>query len=147
MRLCFHTVTVTACVLYPRTSLPTLISLSALQINFASEQSGGATETEGVKKLRQICAELPGTAGAVKDLLAALQDDSSEKISTYEFLSSGAVQGLRAYLQGRGIRALHGHMAVALPFVPVLGRVPHICWHNSIVVEGCCQSALVPATL
>lgn len=77
-----------------------------MQVNFASEQSGGATETDGVKRLRQICAELPGQEGAVKDLLAALQDDSSEKISTYEFLSSGAVQGLRAYLQGRTTPAL-----------------------------------------
>ncbi len=76
-----------------------------LQANFASEQSGGATETEGVKKLKQICAELSSLPGAVKDLLAALQDESSEKISTYEFLSSGAVQGLKAYLQGEAIGA------------------------------------------
>ena len=94
--------------LYPGMLPLPLSLLFAMQTNFASEQSGSATETEGVKKLRQICAELPGTAGAVKDLLAALQDDSSDSISTYEFLSSGAVQGLRAYLEGRGICALHG---------------------------------------
>ncbi len=90
--------------------------LRYVQVNFASEQSGGATETEGVKKLRQICAELPGRAGAVKDLLAALQDESSEKISTYEFLSSGAVQGLRAYLQGKHPRQMPTFMAETLQY-------------------------------
>jgi hypothetical protein len=72
-----------------------------MQANFAEEQSGGATETEGVRKLKQICAELPSRPGAVKDLLAALQDEGPDKISTYEFLSSGAVSELRAYLQGK----------------------------------------------
>lgn len=72
-----------------------------MQVNFAKEQSGGATETEGVRKLKQICAELPSRPGAVKDLLAALQDEEPDKISTYEFLSSGAVSELSAYLQGK----------------------------------------------
>lgn len=72
-----------------------------MQANFAKEQSGGATETEGVRKLKQICAELPSRPGAVKDLLAALQDEGPDKISTYEFLSSGAVSELRKYLQGK----------------------------------------------
>ena len=57
----------------------------------------------------------PGRAGAVKDLLAALQDESSEKISTYEFLSSGAVQGLRAYLQGEQSLQMPACMAEAPP--------------------------------
>ena len=93
--------------------------LCYVQINFASEQSGGATDTEGVKRLRQICAELPGRAGAVKDLLAALQDESADKISTYEFLSSGAVQGLRAYLQGRSAPVLIASVVETLLVVSV----------------------------
>jgi hypothetical protein len=74
-----------------------------MQVNFAQEQSGGATETEGVRKLKHICTELPSRPGAVKDLLAALQDEEPDKISTYEFLSSGAVSELSAYLQGKSV--------------------------------------------
>ena len=71
-----------------------------MQANFSSEQSGRKSETEGVRKLKQLCSELTSRPDAVKDLLAALQDEGADKISTYEFLSSGAVQELRAYLQG-----------------------------------------------
>ena len=71
-----------------------------MQANFSSEQSGRESETEGVRKLKQLCSELTSRPEAVKDLLAALQDEGADKISTYEFLSSGAVQELGAYLQG-----------------------------------------------
>ena len=59
-----------------------------------------------MRKLKQICAELACRPEAVEDLLAALQDEGSEKISTYEFLSSGAVRELKAYLHGK---ATHAH--------------------------------------
>lgn len=52
-----------------------------------------------MRKLRGIGADL-GREGAVKELLAALQDQGPNSISTFEFLSSGAVRQLRSYLQG-----------------------------------------------
>ena len=67
------------------------------QEHFASEHGGCASETEGMRALRELGRRL-GQDGAVHSLLAALQD--SEGISTFEFLSSGAVKQLKAYLQG-----------------------------------------------
>lgn len=52
-----------------------------------------------MRQLRQIGVDL-GRKGAVRELLAALQDQGPAAISTFEFLSSGAVKQLRAYLQG-----------------------------------------------
>jgi len=76
-----------------------LNALCGQQANFASGQGGSASETEGMRKLRSIGADL-GRNGAVKELLTALQDQGPNSISTFEFLSSGAVRQLRSYLQG-----------------------------------------------
>ena len=50
-------------------------TLCIMQANFSSEQSGRGSETEGVRKLKQLCSELTSRPEAVKDLLAALQDE------------------------------------------------------------------------
>ena len=90
------------------------VTLCLMQANFSSEQSGRGSETEGVRKLKQLCSELTSRPEAVKDLLAALQDEGADKISTYEFLSSGAVQELRAYLQGEEHTSCHDGPSSAL---------------------------------
>ena len=70
------------------------------QEHFALEHSGSASETEGMRQLRQHGAVL-GAEGGVRALLGALQDsEGAGAISTFEFLSSGVVKQLRAYLQG-----------------------------------------------
>jgi hypothetical protein len=52
-----------------------------------------------MRKLRELSADL-SKEGAVKELLATLQDSSPSNISTFEFLSSGAIKQLKNYLQG-----------------------------------------------
>lgn len=48
---------------------------------------------------RQVCERL-GDPGAVKQLLSIIQGTDSVSVSTFEFLSSGAVGRLKAYLTG-----------------------------------------------
>lgn len=75
--------------------------LKHAQAHFASEPGGSASETEGMRTLRALGARLGVDARAPAQLLAALQDaEGAAAISTFEFLSSGAVAQLKAYLQG-----------------------------------------------
>jgi hypothetical protein len=70
------------------------------QEHFGSEPGGSASETDGMRALRTLGAGL-GREGGVRALLAALQDgEGAAAISTFEFLTSGVVRQLRAYLQG-----------------------------------------------
>lgn len=56
-----------------------------------------------MRKLRQLSSDLSKNK-AVSELLAALQDNGpSNNISTFEFLSSGAVKQLKDYLQGTAL--------------------------------------------
>ncbi len=60
---------------------------------------GRDAETEGMKLLREICGNL-GKQGAIARLLGVLKEGEGAGVSTFEFLSSGAVKQLRTYLLG-----------------------------------------------
>ncbi|KAK9803385.1 hypothetical protein WJX72_003423 [[Myrmecia] bisecta] len=85
--------------------LRTAVALRAQKFKAAhfSSTSGASIQTEGTELLRAVCGHL-GEAGAVKQLLDALQDKDGNSISTFEFLSSGAVAQLEAYLTGGDIK-------------------------------------------
>ena len=62
--------------------------------------AGRDAETNGMKLLREICGDL-SKQGAIARLLEELKEGAG--VSTFEFLSSGAVQQLRVYLLGEPI--------------------------------------------
>ncbi len=62
-------------------------------------------ETEGIQQLRVLCEQLDAPE-AVSKLLNMLSGTNGSSISTFEFLSSGAVQRLLQHLQGE--RDTHG---------------------------------------
>ena len=66
---------------------------------FNTASGGLGLETEGVKLLRDICQDLD-KPGALTRLLEVLHSSQSGDVSTFEFLSSGAVKQLRTYLLG-----------------------------------------------
>lgn len=64
--------------------------------------AGRDAETNGMKLLREICGDL-SKQGAIARLLEELKEGEGAGVSTFEFLSSGAVQQLRVYLLGEPI--------------------------------------------
>ena len=67
--------------------------------------AGRDAETAGMKLLREICGDL-GKQGSIARLLGELKEGEGAGVSTFEFLSSGAVQQLRAYLLGKASSCL-----------------------------------------
>ena len=61
--------------------------------------SSSGAQTDGMRQLSSICSELT-TRGKVQELLSLLQDQDTANISTFEFLTSGAVHQLRDFLAG-----------------------------------------------
>ncbi|KAK9826455.1 hypothetical protein WJX81_000175 [Elliptochloris bilobata] len=90
----------------PVTTLKQAAALRAcrfLDEHFSADAGGSGAETEGVLQLRSIAARL-GQPGAEVELVTALQGrDPSSSISTFEFLTSGVVTRLQAYLQGKDL--------------------------------------------
>ena len=84
---------------------PTLRQAAAIRAQrfisqyFGTAVGGQGHETEGLKLLKEICSNL-GASGALERLLDVLRQDTGAEVSTFEFLSSGAVKQLRAYLLG-----------------------------------------------
>ena len=84
---------------------PTLRQAAAIRAQrfisqyFGTTVGGQGHETEGLKLLKEICSDL-GAPGAVERLLNVLRQDAGAEVSTFEFLSSGAVKQLRQYLLG-----------------------------------------------
>jgi len=77
-----------------------------LKAQFGSAGGGRGAQTEGAALLREICGDL-GRSGAVARLLDVLRENGGAEVSTFEFLSSGAVQSLRKYLLGESARPVH----------------------------------------
>ncbi|KAK9798991.1 hypothetical protein WJX73_009807 [Symbiochloris irregularis] len=94
----------------PKTPLPpSLRDTAALRARSFKEQyfSGAnqksAEDTDDARKLREVCERLRDP-GAVKQLLNIIQGSDSVSVSTFEFLSSGAVGQLKAYLTGADLQ-------------------------------------------
>ena len=66
---------------------------------FTGSSSCSGAQTDGMRQLSSICSQL-ASPGKVQELLSLLQDQESANISTFEFLTSGAVHQLREYLAG-----------------------------------------------
>lgn len=73
--------------------------------HFGAAGGGRQLETAGVALLREVGGSL-GSPGAMDRLLKALAAGGGSDVSTFEFLSSGAVANLRTHLLG-------GHPCVA----------------------------------
>ena len=74
------------------------LKLDASHLLWANHIPAGC-DTEGVRLLREISGRLPDPA-AVKALLHALAGTGAAAISTFELLSSGAIEKLATYLHG-----------------------------------------------
>ena len=72
---------------------------SFVQQQFSKAVAGRDTETDGMKLLKNICKDL-SRPDAITQLLGVLRGSDGAEVSTFEFLSSGAVQQLRHYLLG-----------------------------------------------
>lgn len=73
---------------------------SVISQHFGGSAIAEGLETQGVKLLKEICSNL-GQPGAIELLFDALRDKGGAEVSTFEFLSSGANEKLRAYLLGK----------------------------------------------
>ena len=71
--------------------------------HFGASRRQRSLEMEGLRNLKAVCARL-GSPGATAELFTLLQDGASANVSTFEFLSSGAVDQLRAFLLGEDIK-------------------------------------------
>lgn len=74
-----------------------------VQQQFSKSVAGRDTDTEGMKLLKDICKDLSRPT-AITELLGVLKGTDGAEVSTFEFLSSGAVQQLRQYLLGQPIQ-------------------------------------------
>jgi len=66
---------------------------------FSGNSSSSGVQTDGMRQLSSICSDLTAP-GKVQELLGLLRDQDSANISTFEFLTSGAVHQLRDFLAG-----------------------------------------------
>lgn len=84
---------------------PTLREAAALRAkSFREQYFGGssqssAADTDDAQRLRALCARMKDQ-DAVEKLLRMLQGNNSFSVSTFEFLSSGAIAQLKAYFTG-----------------------------------------------
>ena len=75
--------------------------------------TSAGVETDGTRLLKGVSGKLD-QPGAAKELLDILSDRESANISTFEFLSSGCVEQLEAYLLGELLaQPAHKHMMPA----------------------------------
>ena len=77
-----------------------------------------------MKQLSSICSDLTAP-GKVQELLGLLQDQDSANISTFEFLTSGAVHQLRDFLAGADL--MKGKTKVHVDSQKLLQRL-HAFW-------------------
>ena len=91
---------------------------------FSSSSSCSGAQTDGLRQLRSICSQL-ASPGKVQELLSLLQDQEIANISTFEFLTSGAVHQLREYLAGSDL--MKGKSKVHVDSQKLLQRL-HAFW-------------------
>ena len=81
-----------------------------------------------MRQLSSICEDL-ASSGKVQQLLSLLQDQESANISTFEFLTSGAVHQLREFLAGADL--MKGKAKVHVDSQKLLQRL-HAFWEAAI---------------
>ena len=101
---------------------------SFLKQYFNSASSSSGAQTDGMRQLSSICEDL-STSGKVQQLLSLLQDQESANISTFEFLTSGAVHQLRDFLAGADL--MKGKAKVHVDSQKLLQRL-HAFWEAAI---------------
>lgn len=95
---------------------------------FSGSNSSSGAQTEGMRQLSSICSELT-TPGKVQELLSLLQDQDTANISTFEFLTSGAVHQLRQFLAGTDL--MKGKTKVHVDSQKLLQRL-HAFWEAAM---------------
>lgn len=91
---------------------------------FGGNSSSSGVQTDGMRQLSSICSDLTAP-GKVQELLSLLQDQDSANISTFEFLTSGAVHQLRDFLAGADL--MKGKTKVHVDSQKLLQRL-HAFW-------------------
>ena len=92
--------------------------------HFSGNSSSSGVQTDGMRQLSSICSDLTAP-GKVQELLSLLQDQDSANISTFEFLTSGAVHQLRDFLAGADL--MKGKTKVHVDSQKLLQRL-HAFW-------------------
>ena len=95
---------------------------------FDGSSSCLGAQTDGMRQLRSICSQL-ASPGKVQELLSLLQDQETANISTFEFLTSGAVHQLREYLAGSDL--MKGKSKVHVDSQKLLQRL-HAFWEAAM---------------
>ncbi len=95
---------------------------------FSGANSSSGAQTDGMRRLSSICSELT-TPGKVQELLSLLQDQDTANISTFEFLTSGAVHQLRDFLAGADL--MKGKSKVHVDSQKLLQRL-HAFWEAAM---------------
>ena len=95
---------------------------------FSGSSSCSGAQTDGMRQLSSICSQL-ASPGKVQELLSMLQDQETANISTFEFLTSGAVQQLREYLVGSDL--MKGKSKVHVDGQKLLQRL-HAFWEAAM---------------
>ncbi|KAL3152604.1 hypothetical protein ABBQ32_001622 [Trebouxia sp. C0010 RCD-2024] len=95
---------------------------------FSGSSSCSGAQTEGMRQLTSICSQL-ASPGKVQELLSLLQDQETANISTFEFLTSGAVHQLREYLAGSDL--MKGKSKVHVDSQKLLQRL-HAFWEAAM---------------
>ena len=95
---------------------------------FIGSSSCSGAQTDGMRQLSSICSQL-ASPGKVQELLSLLQDQESANISTFEFLTSGAVHQLREYLAGSDL--MKGKSRVHVDSQKLLQRL-HAFWEAAM---------------
>ena len=95
---------------------------------FTGGSSSSGAQTDGMRQLSSICSQL-ATPGKVQELLSLLQDQETANISTFEFLTSGAVHQLREFLAGNDL--MKGKTKVHVDSQKLLQRL-HAFWEAAM---------------
>ena len=95
---------------------------------FSGSSSCSGAQTDGMRQLSSICSQL-ASPGKVQELLSLLQDQETANISTFEFLTSGAVHQLREYLAGSDL--MKGKSKVHVDSQKLLQRL-HAFWETAM---------------
>ena len=95
---------------------------------FSGSSSCSGAQTDGMRQLSSICSQL-ASPGKVQELLTLLQDQETANISTFEFLTSGAVHQLRDYLAGSDL--MKGKSKVNVDSQKLLQRL-HAFWEAAM---------------
>ena len=95
---------------------------------FSASSSSSGAQTDGMRQLSSICSQL-ATPGKVQELLSLLQDQETANISTFEFLTSGAVHQLQEFLTGSDL--MKGKTKVHVDSQKLLQRL-HAFWEAAM---------------